>query len=204
MAYQSGTGIYASEHAPQDSSLNPAAKVSDPLVPKHPTMQESAERERLERERNAADQKKHAEEAQRAADKQKADAEKNKHSNESSQEKAEREKVEREKDIMRDPHEHDAKKAAKTGPNPMPKFRDKEGNIVSALRIKEVKPLVHPDKNNKYELHFVEAGFGPVKVSAPWVTANLPKSAGWFVADATGTRYMNAQEFATKYQERRG
>lgn len=121
---------------------------------------------------------------------------------ESGQEKAEREKVEREKDIMRDPHEKDAAKAKVGGAHPMPLYVDKDGKSVSALRIKEVKELVPPTKNDKYALHFIEAGFGPVNVSAPWVTANLPRTGGWFVADATGTRFMNGQDFATKYQRK--
>lgn len=156
--------------------------------------------QKLEQERIAADRK--AEEAQKAADKQKAADEKSKHSNLSAQEKAERDKVNRERDIMRDPHEHDAEKAKVGGAHPMPMYHDNDGKTVSALRIKEIKELVPPDEKNRYELHFVEAGYGPVRVSAPWVTANLPRPGSWYLADSGGTRVMDAQAFLAKYQSK--
>lgn len=109
------------------------------------------------------------------------------------QEKAEQEKVDREREIMRDPHEKAAGKIAAGGP--MPSYRDKDGHTVSALQIAEVKEVDHGDT----ELHFVNQNYGPVRVKAPWITVNLPRPTGWFVADKTGTYYMNAQNFAARY-----
>jgi multidrug efflux pump subunit AcrA (membrane-fusion protein) len=129
---------------------------------------------------------------------QKTQAEKDAHARGTTlaQEQAEKAKVDREREIMRDPHEKDvAKKSANAFP-PMPTFKDKQGNVVSALQIKEVKEVDHGDT----ELHFINQNYAPVRVKAPWVTVNLPRATGWFVADRTGTRYMDAQTFTTNYQ----
>lgn len=117
-------------------------------------------------------------------------------------EKAHQEKVDRERDIMRDPHENEkdfSTATSATKGRPMPRYTEagRPGNSVSALRIKDIKPV--PAKPIDAELHFVEPGFGPVRVSAPWITANNPRIGGWFVADATGTRFANHPDFADKY-----
>lgn len=110
------------------------------------------------------------------------------------QEQAEQAKVDREREIMRDPHEKATGKIAAGGP--MPTYRDKDGNTVSALQIREVKDVDHGDT----ELLFVNQNYGPVRVKAPWVTVNLPRATGWFVADKTGTRFMNYADFTARYQ----
>lgn len=112
----------------------------------------------------------------------------------SPEEKAEQAKVDRERKIMRDPNEKAVTKKAAGGP--MPVYRDKDGHTVSALQIREVKEVDRGDT----ELLFVNQNYGPVRVRAPWVTVNLPRPTGWFVADKTGTRYMSYADFTTRYQ----
>lgn len=81
----------------------------------------------------------------------------------------------------------------------MPKFRHSEE--VSALRIKEVKPVASNAAFN--EIHFTEAGHAPIQVANSWVTEHNPQPGGWFIVDSKGNRRaMDNASFAAKYQNR--
>jgi len=116
------------------------------------------------------------------------------------QEQLEKEKVDREREIMRDPHE--TEKKAKAVPMSRPPYQDKDGNVVRALRIKAIIP--EASNPTKSKVHFVEEGHSPVTVTAPWLTAHLPRPGGYLVFDqSSDPHFMAAQEFTEKYHRGR-